>query len=105
MLQRQPITDDELAFSRGDYVAFRDKWMKHVLGKSWLPENYRIIGCRLALYVNFDEQYARPSTKTIARDTSTSVRTVVRAINKLEEEGLLKIERRKRGVNRYVLNL
>lgn len=103
MLQRQPLTDSDFLMPRADYAAYRDQWMKHVLGKDWLPENYRIIACRLALYVNFDEQYARPSTKTIAKDTATSLRTVVRAINKLEQEGLLKIERRKRGVNRYGL--
>jgi len=91
--------------SRADYAAFRDRWMKHILGKHWLPERHRIIACRLALYVNFDEQFARPSVATIALDTSCSVRTVVRAVAFLEKEKLLQIDRRKRGVNRYYLCL
>lgn len=92
-----------IPMSRADYAAFRDRWMKHVIGKDWLPDKQRLIACRLALYVNFDEQYARPSVSTIALDTACSKRTVVRTINRLEGEGLLIIERRKRGVNRYYL--
>jgi len=102
-MTQTPLPDDALARSRSDYVAFRDKWMKHVLGKDWLPDKHKLIAVRIALYVNFDEQYARPSVATIAIDAACGVRTVVRAIAKLEEEGLLTIERRKRGVNRYRL--
>lgn len=90
---------------RGGFVKFRDRWMKHLLGKEWLTQNERIIGVRIALYANFDDKFARPSIETIALDTATSKRTVIRAINKLEDEGLLHIERRKRGVNRYYLTI
>lgn len=98
-----PLPEDALLLSRADYVAFRDRWMKHVLGKDWLPDKHKLIAVRIALYVNFDDQYARPSVATIALDTACGVRTVVRALAKLEAENLLKIERRKRGVNRYFL--
>lgn len=97
------LPEDLVPFSRADYAAFRDRWMKHVIGKDWLPERHRLIACRIALYVNFDEQFARPSVATIALDTACGVRTVVRAIKRLEDEKLLRIERRKRGVNRYFL--
>lgn len=97
------LPEDSLALSRADYVAFRDRWMKHVLGKDWLPDKHKLIAVRIALYVNFDEQFARPSVATIALDSACGVRTVVRAIAKLEVENLLRIERRKRGVNRYFL--
>jgi hypothetical protein len=103
MLKKAVDIDIDLSMSRGDYVQFRDRWMKHVLGKDWLPEKHRLIAVRIALYANFDEQYARPMLATIAIDTAISVRTVVRAIARLEKEGLLKIDRRKRGVNRYFL--
>jgi hypothetical protein len=95
----------DIGMSRSDYVQFRDRWMKHVLGKDWLPEKHRLVAVRIALYVNFDEQFARPSVETIALDTACSVRTVVRAIANLDKEKLLRVERRKRGVNRYFLIL
>lgn len=103
MLQRTAPDELDTRMSRADYVNFRDRWMEMVLGKSWLAENYRIIGVRLALYANFDEQFARPSIDRIAKDTGTSKRTVIRAIAALEDAGLLEIKRRKRGVNNYVL--
>lgn len=105
MPKRTSPADDahDSSMSRGDYVQFRDRWMKHVLGKDWLPERHRLIAVRIALYANFDEQYARPSVATIAIDTACAVRTVVRAIANLEKEKLMRIERRKRGVNRYFL--
>ena len=103
MLKKTGAAEFDSGMSRGDYVQFRDRWMKHVLGKDWLPEKHRLIAVRIALYVNFEEQFARPSVATVAIDTASSVRTVVRAIAKLEAEGLLRIERRKRGVNRYFL--
>lgn len=90
---------------RRDFVKFRDEWMKHILSKDWLSQTERIVGSRVALYVNFDERYARPSVATIALDTALSKRTVIRAIKKLEGEGLLHIEHRKRGVNRYWLTI
>lgn len=89
--------------ARSNYAKFRDKWMKHVLSKDWLSQTERIIAIRIALYVNFDDKFARPSVATIALDSALSKRTIIRAINKLEAEGLLFIERRKRGVNRYWL--
>lgn len=97
----QPEPDDR--YSRAEYVKLRDLWMKHILGKDWLPDKCRIIGCRIALYANFDQQYANPSVVRIAADTGTSVRTVLRAIERLDDEKLLKVDRRKRGVNRYHL--
>lgn len=103
MVKKTAAPEIDSSMSRGDYVQFRDRWMKHVLGKDWLPEKHRLIAVRIALYVNFDEQYARPSVATVALDTACSVRTVVRAIAKLQDEKLLRIDRRKRGVNRYFL--
>ncbi|MDS1138605.1 helix-turn-helix domain-containing protein [Nitratireductor indicus] len=91
--------------ARGDFVKFRDKWMKHVLSKDWLSQTERLIAIRIALYANFDDKFARPSIATIAIDSALSKRTIIRAINKLEAEGLLFIERRKRGVNRYWLTI
>jgi hypothetical protein len=103
MLQRTDPAELDTRMSRGDYVYLRDRWMELVLGKGWLPENYRIIGVRLALYANFDEQFARPAIERVAKDTATSTRTVIRAIDALEKAKLLRVERRKRGVNRYFL--
>lgn len=43
MLNRRAAISIEANLTRSDYVQLRDHWMKHVLGKDWLPEKHRLI--------------------------------------------------------------
>lgn len=74
-----------------------------------LPTNLKMVLIMLANRTNHDTGRCDPSHKRLADDCGMSVSTVKRAIDKLEEMGLLTIELRKNGSvnlpNQYVLHL
>lgn len=83
----------------------RRDWMRLVLGHTDLEPRYKLVGVAVALRMNHRTEESYPKTATIALDVNVSVRTVIRALKALEGLGLLKITRRKRGVNRYEMLL
>lgn len=88
-----------------DFGEDRRDWIRTVIADGELESNYRLIAVAIAMRMNHRSEESYPGTKRIAEDTATSLRTVIRAINKLEGEGYLKVTHRKRGVNRYEMLL
>jgi hypothetical protein len=57
----------------------------------------------LTLHLFQGKDYCFPSRRTLAKETRLSIRTIVRAVNELEANHYLIIERRPGEVNRYKL--
>lgn len=104
-MTKTPTPSDAAHRQIRDFGEDRRDWIRHVISQGDIPENYRLIAVAIALRINHRTEESWPSTKTIALETATSVRTVIRGINFLNERGLLKITRRKRGGNRYEMIL
>lgn len=63
----------------------------------------RAVGLVLAIRAKKNEPVCWPSITSLCRDASVCRRTVVRAINRFESDGLLSIEKRDGMVHRYHL--
>lgn len=99
------MTDDEDDDFDGEaakqFAKNRRDWIRHVMGNGDILPTYRLIGIAVALRINHRTEKSWPSTKRIAEDTATGLRTVIRAVKFFEAQKLLRVTHRKRGVNRY----
>jgi len=93
--------DDFDGESAKEFAKNRREWIRHVMADGDILPTYRLIAIAIALRVNYRTEKSWPSTKRIAEDTATGLRTVIRAIKFLEDKKLLEVTHRKRGVNRY----
>lgn len=99
-----------------DFAEDRRDWMRMVIGDRDLEPTHRLIGVAIALRINHETEKSWPSIKTIAADTATSPRTVIRAIKVLsgtdgtekkpgKGRRYLRVEHKKRGGNKYSMNI
>ena len=83
----------------------RRDWIRTIISDGSIPANYRLVATAIGLRMNHATEDSFPSLKTIAMDSSTSLRTAIRATQFLEEKGYLKVARKRRGGNRYEMVL
>lgn len=88
-----------------DFAEDRRDWIRLVIGDDEIEPRHKLVAVAVALRMNHRTEESYPKTATIAADVNASIRTVIRALKILEGRGLLKITRRKRGVNRYEMRL
>lgn len=86
----------------------RNEWVDYVLERDDIHPTTRLIGCWIARRVNPDSKNTWYQVSTIALRIGVKPRTVMRAIQRLEEEELLIVRRdgrrgQKTAVNRYEL--
>ncbi len=100
------VSAKEFAYRENrDFGEDRRDWIRLVIGNQEIEPRHKLVGVAVALRMNHRTEESYPKTATIALDVGVSVRTVIRALKILEGKGLLKITRRKRGVNRYEMIL
>ena len=100
------VSPAEFAYRQSrDFGEDRRDWIRLVIGDEEIEPSHKVVGVAVALRMNHRTEESYPRTATIALDVGMSVRTVIRALKVLEGRGLLTITRRKRGVNRYEMNL
>ena len=103
MLKRDTATESSGFYRR------RDAWENDLAERTDIHPTTRLIGIWIARRISADgSQQSWYQESTIAEKVGVSVRTVIRAVRTLEEEGLLFVRRDgrrglKRAVNRYEL--
>lgn len=81
-----------------DYHDYRD-----AIFASKLTSNAKLLALAISYHYNWKEQnWAWPSNKTLAKETSLSIRTIVRAKNELVTTGYLVSQRRFNDSNVYM---
>ena len=70
----------------------REAWSRAVIADDLSP-NTKLIGWRLALYLNFRTGRCNPSYQTLAREVRITERSAIRAVRALEDAGWLVVER------------
>lgn len=100
--------------------SLRDKWGTTVIEEGWTPipvrllEHQKTLGIRpsemtvvihlLRYWFSADQEYVYPRQSKIAESSGMSVRTVQRAIDALEDKGLIEKEKKKEGISMYAHN-
>ena len=67
------------------------------------PHAYRAVGLALAIRAKHNDPVCYPSITTLCKDAAVCRLTVVRAIDRLHNDGLIEVERSPGKVNRYRL--
>lgn len=100
--------------------SLREKWGTTVIEEGWTPipirllEHQKTLGIRpsemsvvihlLRYWFSADQEYVFPRQSKIAESSGMSVRTVQRAIDSLEDKGLIEKEKKKEGFSTYAHN-
>jgi len=79
--------------------------MSWAVNQSGLGSTAKFVLIMLADRASDDDLSCFPSIKKLAIDTDLTERTVINCIQKLEELGLITVEREHRKVNRYLLQM
>lgn len=83
------------------FLQKRDAWIRLLVGDLEMSHATVRVGIHLVMRMTATNRVAWPATKTIAKETGVSVRTVLRAIDDLEAEGYLYAARKRNVGNRY----
>lgn len=83
------------------FLQKRDAWIRMLVGDLEMSHATTRVGVHLVMRMTAKNRTAWPATKTIAKETGVSVRTVIRAIDQLEAEGYLHCTRKRNVGNRY----
>lgn len=83
------------------FLQTRDTWIRLLAGDLDVSHAAVRVGIHLVMRMTNKNRSAWPSTKTIAKETGVSVRTVIRAIDQLEAAGYLHATRKRNVGNRY----
>lgn len=86
-----------------EYLRSRDEWIRLLVDDIDMPHTAVRVGLHIAMRINAEERDAWPSTKTIAKMTGVSVRSVIASLDMLERNGYLLIHRKRNVGNRYWL--
>lgn len=83
------------------FLQKRDAWIRLLVGDPDMSHATVRVGLHVVMRMTAKNRSAWPATKTIAKETGVSVRTVLRAIDQLEAEGYLHADRKRNVGNRY----
>jgi biotin operon repressor len=83
----------------------RRKWLDFICGMDSLSDRAFRVGYWLAKKMNGEDQRCWYGIKQIAKALSTSEATIMRAVEELEEEGVLIVVREHRKSNSYSIRL
>lgn len=86
-----------------DFLRNREKWIRALVEDARLSHATVRVGVHIALRINAEDREAWPATKTMAKSTGVHVRSVIRAIDAMEETGYLLMARKRNAGNRYWL--
>lgn len=86
-----------------EYLKNRDEWIRSLIDDLDQSHTTVRVGVHIAMRINAEDKDAWPSTKTIAKMTGVSVRSVIAALDALERGGYLLIRRKRNVGNRYWL--
>lgn len=86
-----------------EFLRKRDKWIRALVEDVRLSHATVRVGVHIALRINGEDREAWPSTMTMAKSTGVGVRSVIRAIDAMEETGYLLMARKRNVGNRYWL--
>jgi hypothetical protein len=86
-----------------EFLRNRDKWIRELVEDDRLSHAAVRVGVHIAMRINADDRAAWPSTKTIAKATGVSLRSVLSALTALEDTGYLLAARKRNVGNRYWL--
>ncbi|MPR62733.1 helix-turn-helix domain-containing protein [Ochrobactrum intermedium] len=89
--------------TKAAYLKNRDLWIRMLVDDIDLSHATVRVGLHLAMRINADDKAAWPSTATIAKLTGVSVRSVISALQALEDAGYLLCARKRNVGNRYWL--
>lgn len=89
-------------FAERSFAFRRDVWMRN-LAKSDLPAGAKLVGIRLALYMNEGKQTAHPSHGALGDDCGLSDRQIRTHLAKLEDDGWITVKHVRNAGNRYWL--
>lgn len=85
------------------YLKNRDLWIRMLVDDLDMSHTTVRVGLHIAMRINGAERDAWPSTATIAKLTGVSVRSVISALQSLEDAGYLLCARKRNVGNRYWL--
>lgn len=86
-----------------EYLRSRDEWIRLLVDDLDMSHTAVRVGLHIAMRINAEDREAWPSTKTIAKMTGVSVRSVITALEALQADGYLFVERKRNVGNRYWL--
>jgi len=93
---------DYQAFSDKAFAFRRDQWMRNLM-ISDLPSGAKVVGLRLALYMNGAKEFAHPPYDKLGSACNLSARQAQTHVFKLEEARWLFVEHVRNRGNRYRL--
>lgn len=86
-----------------EYLKNRDLWIRLLVDDLDMSHTTVRVGLHIAMRINGSDREAWPATKTIAKMTGVSVRSVITALQALETGGYLLCSRKRNVGNRYWL--
>lgn len=86
-----------------EYLQNRDEWIRLLIDDLDLSHATVRVGVHIAMRINAEDKDAWPATKTMAKMTGVSVRSVISALDALERGGYLLVKRKRNVGNRYWL--
>lgn len=86
-----------------EYLRNRDAWIRMLVDDLDMSHTTVRVGLHIAMRINGEDRVAWPSTKTMAKLTGVSVRSVISALHSLEDNGYLIASRKRNVGNRYWL--
>ncbi|HBQ33376.1 MAG TPA: hypothetical protein DD739_11950 [Ochrobactrum anthropi] len=96
-------TDITVGMTKAAYLRNRDAWIRMLVDDLDLSHATVRVGLHIAMRINGTDKDAWPSTATIAKLTGVSVRSVISALQALEDAGYLLCARKRNVGNRYWL--
>lgn len=89
--------------TKAAYLKNRDLWIRMLVDDLDIAHTAVRVGLHIAMRINATDKDAWPSTSTIAKMTGVSVRSVISALQVLEDGGYLLCARKRNIGNRYWL--